>query len=217
MIGRPQGVRLRAEQGAPRTACMQGWTAGHGGSLRSPAPCNLCASPALPPRAPRATWDQERRGETSTPQRDGPHRTALVCSVSWLHMGLFLLLKRVWLRNQQSPSTQGPREAGTRFRRPGSQGPEVLRAALGMPEPSRTQRTDDGSRGRDTAGSGPALGGPRAWHSHPTHILRGSGPRMGSTSCQGSSRHGRGTGATQGELRGETQAPGPSRGQSYSG
>ena len=43
-------------------ACVQGWTAVNGGSLRSPAPCNLCASPALPPCAPRATWDEEGRG-----------------------------------------------------------------------------------------------------------------------------------------------------------
>lgn len=102
--------------------------------------------------------DERGRGETSTPQRDGPHRTALVCSLSRLHTGLFLLLKRAWLRNQQSSSPQGPREAGTRFQRPGSQGPEVLRAALGTPEPSPAQQTDGGSRGRDTAVSGLALG-----------------------------------------------------------
>lgn len=218
--GRPQGVRLRAERGAPRTACVQGWTAGHGGSPRSPAPCNLCASPALPPRAPRAAREEQGRGETSTLQRDGLHRTALVCSVSRLHTELCLLLRRTRSRNQQSPSPQGPREAGTRVQRPWSQGPEVVRAALRMPELSPAQRMDGGSRGRDTAVLRPssqrrAVLGPDA-HT-PTHILRGSGPRTGRTSCQVTSRHGQGTGATQGLLSSETQAPDPRRSQSHSG
>ena len=147
-------MQLRAEWGTPHTVCVQGWTAGHGGSPRSPAPHNLCASPALPPRAPRAAREEQGRGETTTPQRDGPHRTALVCSVSRLHTELCLLLRRTRSRNQQSPSPQGPREAGTRVQ-PRSRGPEVLRAAPGMPELSPAERADGGSRGQDTAVLGP--------------------------------------------------------------